>query len=86
VVLPFYGGMTLRDLAAQVATISTGYAVFGEIYLAYRIASLTLGTLDRSGMFEEVQFLDDGRPDPYAAAKAWQRMQARALCVPPDRN
>jgi phospholipid-binding lipoprotein MlaA len=82
VVLPFYGGMTLRDLVAQVATISAGYAAFGEIYLAYRIASLTLGTLDRPGALQQVQFLDDGRPDPYAATKAWQRMQARALCEP----
>jgi phospholipid-binding lipoprotein MlaA len=86
VMLPLYGGMTLRDLTAQVATISAGYAVFGELYLAYRIASLTLGTLDRSGTFQQVQFLDDGRPDPYAAAKAWQRMQARARCAPSDRN
>ena len=83
VVLPFYGGMTLRDLVAQVATISAGYAALGEIYLGYRIASLTLGTLDRPGAFRQVQFLDDGRPDPYAATKAWQRMQARALCEPP---
>jgi phospholipid-binding lipoprotein MlaA len=84
VVLPFYGGMTLRDLVAQVATISAGYAAFGEIYLGYRIASLTLGTLDRPGAFRQVQFLVNGRLDPYAASKAWQRMQAGALCEPPE--
>jgi phospholipid-binding lipoprotein MlaA len=83
VVLPLYGGMTLRDLAAQLATISAGYAAFGEIYLAYRIASLSLGILDRPGALRQVQFLDNGRPDRYAATKAWQRMQARALCEPP---
>jgi phospholipid-binding lipoprotein MlaA len=83
VVLPFYGGMTLRDLVAQVATISAGYAAFGEIYLGYRIASLTLGTLDRPAAFRQVQFLHNGRPDPYAATRAWQRTQARALCTPP---
>ena len=44
-VLPCYGGMTLRTLAAQVAMISTGYMIFGEIYLGYRIAILSLGTL-----------------------------------------
>jgi phospholipid-binding lipoprotein MlaA len=82
VVLPFYGGMTLRDLVAQLATISSGYAVFGEIYLGYRIASLTLGTLERPGVFRQVQFLDNGRPDPYAATRAWQRMQAGAICEP----
>jgi phospholipid-binding lipoprotein MlaA len=86
VMLPFYGGMTLRDLVAQVATISTGYVVFGEIYLAYRIASLTLATLDRPGAFQQVQFLDDGRLDPYGATKAWQRMAARAQCGSPGRN
>jgi phospholipid-binding lipoprotein MlaA len=83
VMLPFYGGMTLRELIAQVVTISTNYAVFGEIYLGYRIASLTLGTLDPPGAFQQVQFLENGRPDPYAATRAWQRMQARALCAPP---
>jgi phospholipid-binding lipoprotein MlaA len=82
VVLPFYGGMTLRDLTAQMATITTGYVVFGEIYLAYRIASVALGTLDRAEAFRQVQFLDNGRPDPYAATKAWRRMQARARCEP----
>ena len=51
VMLPFYGGMTLRDLVAQVVTISTNYAAFGEIYLGYRIASLTLDTLDRPVAF-----------------------------------
>jgi phospholipid-binding lipoprotein MlaA len=86
VVLPFYGGMTLRDLVAQVATISAGYAAFGEIYLGYRIASLTLGTLDRPGAFRQVQFLDNGRPDPYAATKAWQRMQAGERCEPAGGN
>jgi phospholipid-binding lipoprotein MlaA len=86
VVLPFYGGMTLRDLVAQVATISAGYAAFGEIYLAYRIASLTLGTLDEPGRLQQVQFLDDGRPDIYAATRAWQRMEARGLCEPPGGN
>jgi phospholipid-binding lipoprotein MlaA len=80
VVLPFYGGMTLRDLVGQVATISTGYVILGEIYLAYRIASLTLATLDRPGALQQVQFLDDGRPDPYGATKAWRRMEASAPC------
>jgi phospholipid-binding lipoprotein MlaA len=83
VVLPLYGGMTLRDLVAQVATISAGYAALGEIYLAYRIASLSLEILDPPETLRQVQFLDNGRPDPYAATKAWQRMQARALCEPP---
>jgi phospholipid-binding lipoprotein MlaA len=82
-VLPFYGGMTLRDLVGQAVTISAGYAVLGEIYLGYRIASLTVGTLDRPGAFRQVQFLDNGRPDPYAARRAWQRMQAGARCEPP---
>jgi phospholipid-binding lipoprotein MlaA len=86
VVLPLYGGMPLRDLGAQVAAISAGYVIFGELYLAYRIASLALGTLDRSGTFQQVQFLDNGRPDPYAAARAWQRMEARALCARLGRN
>jgi phospholipid-binding lipoprotein MlaA len=86
VVLPFYGAMTLRDLVAQLATISAGYMVLGEIYLGYRIASLSLSTLDRAEAFREVQFLDNGRPDPYAATRAWQRMQARALCEPPGGN
>jgi phospholipid-binding lipoprotein MlaA len=86
VVLPFYGGMTLRDLVAQVATISAGYAALGEIYLGYRIASLSLGTLDRTGAFRQVQFLDNGRPDPYAATRAWQRMTAHELCEAPEAN
>lgn len=81
-VLPFYGGMTLRTLAAQVATISTGYLIFGEIYLGYRIAILSLGTLEQPGAFRQVQFLDNGRPDPYAAIRAWQLMKARAACDP----
>jgi phospholipid-binding lipoprotein MlaA len=79
-VLPFYGGMTLRELTSQVVTISAGYALFGEIYLGYRIATLSLGTLDRPGAFRQVQFLDNGGPDAYAASRAWQRMQARAVC------
>lgn len=78
--LPFYGGMTLRTLVAQVATISAGYLVFGEIYLGYRISSLGVQSLDPEGAFEHVQFLDNGRPDPYAAARAWQRLRARTLC------
>lgn len=81
-VLPFYGGMTLRTLAAQVATISTGYMIFGEIYLGYRIAVLSLGTLEQPGAFRHVQFLDNGRPDPYAATRAWQLMKAREDCNP----
>jgi phospholipid-binding lipoprotein MlaA len=80
VVLPFYGGMTLRDLAGQLATITAGYVAFGEIYLGYRIASLSVEALERPGAFQQVQFLDDGRPDPYAARRAWQRMQAGARC------
>lgn len=83
VVLPFYGGMTLRELTAQVATISAGYALFGEIYLGYRIATLSLGTLNRPGVFRRVEFLDNGGPDAYAASRAWQRMQARAVCDRP---
>ena len=86
VVLPFYGGMMLRELGAQLVTIVTNYAAFGEIYLAYRIASLTLATLDRPGAFQHVQFLDNGRPDPYAATKAWRRMEARAQCESPGWN
>ncbi len=86
VVLPFYGGMMLRELVAQLVTIVTNYAAFGEIYLAYRIASLTLATLDRPGAFQHVQFLDNGRPDPYAATKAWRRMEARAQCESPGWN
>jgi phospholipid-binding lipoprotein MlaA len=86
VMLPFYGGMTLRELVAQVTTISAGYLAFGEIYLGYRIASLSLGALDRSDNFREVQFLDNGRPDPYAATRAWQRMTAKDLCAAPDAN
>jgi phospholipid-binding lipoprotein MlaA len=86
VMLPFYGGMTLRDLVAQMATISAGYVAFGEIYLGYRIASLSLGTLDRGDDFRQVQFLDNGGPDPYAATKAWQRMTAHELCAAPDAN
>jgi phospholipid-binding lipoprotein MlaA len=86
VVLPFYGGMTLRELVGQLVTIVTNYAVFGEIYLGYRIASLTLATLDRPGAFQHVQFLDNGRPDPYGAAKAWQRLEARARCQSAGRN
>lgn len=80
VMLPFYGGMTLRTLAAQVATISTGYMIFGEIYLGYRIATLSLGTLERPGTLSQVLFLHNGQPDAYAAARAWQRMQAQAAC------
>jgi phospholipid-binding lipoprotein MlaA len=86
VVLPFYGGMTLRDLVAQVATISTGYVVLGEIYLAYRIASLTLGTLDRPGAIQQVQFLHNGRPDPYGATRAWHSLAAHAQCEARRRN
>jgi phospholipid-binding lipoprotein MlaA len=80
VMLPFYGGMTLRTLAAQVATISTGYVIFGEIYLGYRIAILSLGTLERPGTFSQVQFLHNGQPDAYAATRAWQLSQAQAAC------
>jgi phospholipid-binding lipoprotein MlaA len=83
VMLPFYGGMTLRELAAQVATVSTGYMVLGEIYLGYRIAILTLGSLDRADGFDQVQFLDNGRPDPYAARRAQQRLKERQACTPP---
>jgi phospholipid-binding lipoprotein MlaA len=86
VMLPLYGGMTLRDLIAQLATISTGYMVFGEIYLGYRIASLSLGTLDPANASREVQFLDNGRPDAYAATKAWQRMAAEKLCEAREAN
>jgi phospholipid-binding lipoprotein MlaA len=86
VMLPLYGGMTLRDLAAQLATISTGYMMFGEIYLGYRIASLSLGTLDPANAVREVQFLDNGQPDAYAATKAWQRMVAEQLCSTPEAN
>jgi phospholipid-binding lipoprotein MlaA len=86
VMLPFYGGMTLRDLVAQMATISAGYVAFGEIYLGYRIASLSLGALDGADNFRQVQFLDNGRPDPYAATRAWQRMTAHELCEAPDAN
>jgi phospholipid-binding lipoprotein MlaA len=86
VMLPLYGGMTLRDLVAQMATISTGYVVFGEIYLGYRIASLSLGTLDRADGAHQVQFLDNGHPDPYAATKAWQRTTAEQLCAAPEAN
>jgi phospholipid-binding lipoprotein MlaA len=86
VMLPFYGGMTLRDLVAQVATISAGYVVFGEIYLGYRIASLSLGVLDRADNSPEVQFLDNGRPDLYAATRTLQRMTAHGLCAAPDAN
>jgi phospholipid-binding lipoprotein MlaA len=82
VVLPFYGGMTLRTLAAQVATISAGYMIFGEIYLGYRISILSLGTLEQPGTFRQVQFLDNGRPDPYAATRAWQLMKASMDCAP----
>jgi phospholipid-binding lipoprotein MlaA len=81
VMLPFYGGMTLRMLAAQMATISAGYMIFGEIYLGYRIAILGLSTLQPPGAFRRVQFLDNGRPDPYAATRAWQLMQARTACA-----
>jgi phospholipid-binding lipoprotein MlaA len=86
VMLPFYGGMTLRDLVAQMATISAGYVAFGEIYLGYRIASLSLGALDGADNFRQVQFLDNGRPDPYAATRAWQRMTAHELCEAPGAN
>ena len=80
VMLPFYGGMTLRTLAAQVATLSAGYLIFGEIYLGYRITVLSLDTLEQPGAFHHVQFLDNGQPDPYAAIRAWQRMQERTAC------
>jgi ABC-type transporter lipoprotein component MlaA len=86
VMLPFYGGMTLRDLVAQVATISTGYVVLGEIYLGYRIASLTLGTLDQPSAIQQVQFLHNGRPDPYGATRAWHRLAAHTQCDSRGRN
>lgn len=81
-VLPFYGGMTLRTLTAQMATISAGYMIFGEIYLAYRIAILSLGSLEQPGAFRQVQFLENGQPDAYAATRAWQQLKAREACNP----
>ena len=80
-VLPFFGGMSLRSAVAQTATISAAFAILGEYYVGYRIMTYLLAVPTRPPFSYEGQFLADGRPDFYAAARARQQAIEQASCA-----
>lgn len=80
-VLPFFGGMSLRATVAQTATIGAAFAILGEYYVGWRVMTYLLAAPTRPPFSDEGQFLVDGRPDLYAAARARRQAIEQASCA-----
>ena len=77
VVLPLYGGATLRDQIGNIGGLFGLHFVLGDLYLPYRVATAMGRILD-----DEVSFayLRDGAEDAYARVRALEYARSRALC------
>jgi ABC-type transporter lipoprotein component MlaA len=80
-VLPFFGGMSLRGAVAQTATIGAAFAILGEYYVGWRIMTYLLAGPTRPHFSYEAQFLVNGHPDLYAAARTRQQAIEQASCA-----
>ena len=79
-VVPLLGDTTVRGAFAQTATIGAAFAIFGDYYVGYRVMTYLLTDLAQPPPLQEVRFLHDGRPDPYAAVRARRQALEQSLC------
>ena len=79
-VLPLFGDMTLRGAIAQATTLGAAFAAFGEYYVGYRIMTYLLAVPAPPPPLLEMHFLENGRPDPYAAVRAHRQALEQTAC------
>lgn len=87
VVLPFYGGATLRDQIGNIGGLFGLHFVLGDLHIPYRVATGMGRILDDE---VSIAYLRDGAEDSYARVRAREYARSRALCssrqfVPSDR-
>lgn len=77
VMLPLYGGATMRDQVGIVGSLYSLYFVLGELYIPYRVATGAGRLFDDE---TSVGYLRDGEGDVYARVRALEYARSRALC------
>ena len=87
VVLPFYGGATLRDQVGNIGGLFGLHFVLGDLHIPYRVATAMGRILDDE---VSIAYLRDGAEDSYARVRALEYARSRALCsakqfIPGDR-
>ena len=86
-VLPLYGGATLRDQVGNIGGLFALHVILGDLHIPYRVAT-GMGRILEDGV--SIAYLRDGAEDSYAQVRAQEYARSRALCsskplVPSDR-
>ena len=87
-VLPIYGGASLRDQIGNIGGLFGLHVVLGDLHIPYRLATGMGRILDDE---DSIGYLRDGAGDIYAKVRAREYARSRALClaersVPSDPN